>query len=91
MIKWQEAYCVGVAELDEQHKDLFQYCNDLNGILQDRDVSKQMLASGLEFLGKYVTGHFSLEEICMHQYACPIEKNERRIPIAASDGSLSNA
>jgi hemerythrin-like metal-binding protein len=77
MIKWQDSYSVGNDELDEQHKDLFQFCNDLNGILQDRDVSKKMLEGCLEFLGKYVAVHFHREESCMHQYACPVAENNK--------------
>ena len=77
MIKWQESYSLGVTELDEQHKNLFVFSNDIDGILQDRDVSGKELADALKFLGEYVADHFHLEEKCMHDHACQIaEKNK---------------
>ena len=72
MIKWQETYSTGVYLLDEQHKELFGYCNDLEGILQEGDVSPDMIKGGLKFLERYVTMHFGQEEACMHQNVCPI-------------------
>ena len=77
MIKWQESYSVGVYLLDEQHKELFGFCNDLEEILRDGDVSKEFLEDGLKFLEKYVKAHFGQEETCMHQYACPVYKKNK--------------
>ena len=77
MIKWQESYSVGVYLLDEQHKELFGFCNDLEEILRDGDCSKEFLQYGLKFLEKYVKMHFGQEENCMHQYECPMAKNNK--------------
>ena len=77
MIKWQESYSVGVYVLDEQHRELFNYCNDLEKILRERDVPQDMLEEGLKFLEKYVANHFGHEEKCMHQYACPVGKKNK--------------
>jgi len=72
MIKWNEKFATGVYILDEQHKELFRYSNDLEGILKEGDVSSEMIQAGLKFLEKYVLNHFGQEENCMHQYHCPI-------------------
>jgi len=72
MITWKEEFSVGVEALDQQHKDLFHYFNDLDGIIQDRDVSKQKLRFALQFLEKYAANHFSHEESCMHKHSCPV-------------------
>jgi hemerythrin len=72
MIKWQDSYSVGIAELDEQHKSLFQFCNDIEDALKDKEISSLLLVSYLGFLKKYVANHFGQEETCMHKYACPI-------------------
>jgi len=77
MIKWQDAYSTGVYLLDEQHKELFGYCNDLEDILREGDVSREFLEQGLKFLEKYVVNHFGQEENCMHQYECPIAKKNK--------------
>ena len=78
MIKWQEAYSTGIKQLDQQHQELFVYSNDLEGILQDEDVSKEKLEMGLEYLEQYAAKHFGQEENCMHQYACPIAGNNKQ-------------
>ena len=77
MIKWQESYSVGVYLLDQQHKELFSYCNDLEDVLRNGDVSKDFLLQGLKFLEKYVANHFGQEETCMHQYECPMAKKNK--------------
>ena len=77
MIKWKESYSTGVAKLDEQHKSLFKYCNDLEDVLNVQGASKQSLERALNFLEKYAKGHFGQEETCMHKCACPAaEKNK---------------
>ena len=77
MIEWRETYSVGVVKLDEQHKNLFQYCNDLEQGLKSKVISKQVVDGALKFLGAYIHSHFGQEESCMHKYSCPIaEKNK---------------
>jgi len=74
MIEWRETYSVGIEKLDEQHRNLFQYSNDLESGIKNGAVSKQTLEGALKFLGSYVKGHFSQEEACMFKYACPMAK-----------------
>jgi len=77
MIKWKESYSTGVAKLDEQHKSLFKYCNDLEEALNSGSISKSAIEGSLKFLERYAKGHFGQEEACMHQHACPMaEKNK---------------
>jgi hemerythrin len=77
MIKWQADYSVGIYMLDEQHKELFSFCNDIEEILRDGGYSKEFLGQGIKFLEKYVVKHFGQEETCMHQYACPVAKKNK--------------
>jgi len=72
MINWKETYSTGVKELDEQHKSLFQFTNDLGNSLHEKDTSTFLLMGCLEFMRKYITNHFDKEESCMHKYSCPI-------------------
>jgi hemerythrin len=78
MIKWQESYSTGIEKLDEQHKNLFQYCNDLELGIESGDISKSVLELALRFLERYALGHFGQEETCMHKYACPMAKTNHR-------------
>ena len=72
MIKWLESYSTGIDKLDEQHKNLFQYSNDLEDGIKSGDISKNTLELALTFLERYAIGHFGQEETCMYKYACPI-------------------
>ena len=72
MIKWQESYSTGIAKLDEQHRNLFKYCNDLEDAMNDGNVSKGFVELALKFLERYAVGHFGQEEACMYKYNCPI-------------------
>ena len=72
MIKWQESYSTGITKLDDQHKSLFEYCNDLEEWLNTGGLSKETLAYTLSFMDRYIKGHFGQEETCMFKYACPI-------------------
>lgn len=70
-ISWNESYCTGVQQIDEQHQKLFRFVGALDRLV-DRGVG-----SGLEvdhlmmFLGTYIRSHFAYEESCMARYRCP--------------------
>jgi hemerythrin len=71
MITWEEKYSTGVAELDKQHKNLFQYTNDLGEYVKNNFGSKETTASMMRFLDQYIKVHFNHEETCMHKHLCP--------------------
>ncbi|MDE2027481.1 MAG: hemerythrin family protein [Candidatus Omnitrophica bacterium] len=72
MILWQESYSTGVAELDKQHKALFQCTNELGKAIEDNALSPRIIDETLIYLKKYIQVHFGHEETCMHRFACPI-------------------
>ena len=72
MIIWEEKFSTGVAELDKQHKNLFQYSNDLEECVNNNNFSKVTTDRMLHFLDQYIKVHFSHEEACMFKYFCPI-------------------
>ena len=78
MIKWKDSYCIGVHEIDEQHKNLFQYLTDLEDVVQTGDVSRALLIKTLDFLEDYAKFHFGNEETCMHKYQCPIAQTNKQ-------------
>jgi len=77
MIEWRESYSTGFFNLDEQHKHLFEYCNDLEKGLNRGSASGQMMERALMFLGNYVKYHFGQEETCMHKHECPISNKNK--------------
>lgn len=67
MDKWTEALSVGVEEIDNQHKDLFDMVNNLFiAAKQGRDVHE--IHKVVKFLEDYVLNHFKLEEDYMEKY-----------------------
>lgn len=54
---WSKNYETGIADIDEQHKELFRQID----ILLDRSQEHRMKET-LDFLGEYVVKHFKDEE-----------------------------
>lgn len=64
MIKWDESCCIGIDILDEQHKELFGLCRQLELILQmpdGVDDIKDIIKLVCKFR-EYATFHFYTEE-----------------------------
>ncbi len=60
-IEWREYLAVGVKEIDDQHKELF---NRFNALLEacDAGKGKEEVSGLLDFLDTYVRVHFAAEE-----------------------------
>lgn len=71
MITWQEKYSTGIAELDKQHKNLFDYTNSLEQIIKDNALSRSSIDGFMRLLDQYIKVHFGHEENCMYKYHCP--------------------
>lgn len=77
MVKWDEAYCTGEALIDDQHRRLFQYINDLENVIEQQDVNNDLILRVLDFFESYAKAHFTNEESCMHRYKCPIAQTNQ--------------
>jgi len=60
-VEWDEKLATGVAEIDDQHKEIFARFNALLEAC-DRGRSRELLADILEFMNQYVLKHFRDEE-----------------------------
>jgi hemerythrin len=60
-IKWNETLAVGVSEIDEQHRGLFDM---LSRLLEacNQGKGKETVGSMIDFLEDYAAKHFSAEE-----------------------------
>ncbi|MBI2264078.1 MAG: hemerythrin family protein [Armatimonadetes bacterium] len=67
---WTEDLAVGVAEIDNQHKELFQRINNLLEATSQRR-GKEELDGVLKFLEDYVVVHFGTEEKFMTLHGYP--------------------
>lgn len=74
MLKWTEHYSVGVPLFDEQHKKLFDLCNQLFSAL-DSQAEATRVQDNIEVLIleliRYTQYHFSQEEKMMRLYHFP--------------------
>lgn len=85
--EWQPSFSVKIAEIDQQHKKLIGFINQLNELVLptgNQDSLKSMMkeisaqASVIEELVRYSSYHFSAEETYMSQYNYPdYEKHKK--------------
>ncbi|MDQ7010696.1 MAG: hemerythrin family protein [Mariprofundaceae bacterium] len=76
-LQWDDAYSVGVKEIDDQHKKLFEFIDRLEHHLE-KGVTEKDVKADLDFLGMYIKSHFCYEEICMWRNKCPVaDKNKK--------------
>lgn len=67
-IEWSDDLSTGVAEIDNQHKELFRRINDLFDAC-NQGKGKNEVAVVMEFLESYVVEHFGMEENYMKKYS----------------------
>ncbi len=70
-LKWDESLSVGIAEIDNQHQELFNRINSL-GEAYEKGAVKEEIARIMRFLTDYVIGHFLMEENYMTAYDYPM-------------------
>jgi hemerythrin-like metal-binding protein len=75
-LAWSEDYSTGDAEIDKQHKQLFQYLADLEEHMKT-GADEAYVRKFLDMLGLYTRSHFCYEEICMRARKCAVaDKNK---------------
>jgi hemerythrin len=66
-LQWTQELSVGVAEIDNQHKELFERINNLDSAMK-QGTAKEEVIRLIEFLDNYVIIHFGAEEKYMIDY-----------------------
>lgn len=69
-IAWNDSMSTGVAEVDEQHKELIKMLNSLSEAMRS-GKGKDEIENILVFAGEYAQKHFACEERYFAQYNCP--------------------
>ena len=70
LIEWKPELSVGVAQIDEEHKRLISFLNELHaGMLANAD--KETLGPILDGLVKYTRTHFDNEEALLRKHRYP--------------------
>ncbi len=69
-LEWNDAYLIGVEELDFEHRDLFRRLNELYESLRNRREKTEIQGDLGELLAR-VSRHFALEERYMRDNKYP--------------------
>ena len=77
-VAWSENYSLGNEQLDEQHKQLFEFVSNLVGACIDGS-STEKLSETLDFLVNYAIRHFSDEEELQLRYNYPDYINHKKL------------
>jgi len=77
-MEWHDSYCIGVENIDAQHKKLFEVVSRLQKALSSSEVSKEVVGT-LIFLVKYTKEHFADEEELMEAIAYPGLAAQRKL------------
>lgn len=70
-IAWDASMTTGVASLDDQHRQLISWLNDLLSAMS-LGRGRTEIAGLLDQLGSYAVTHFGKEEECMAKWKCPV-------------------
>lgn len=70
MVRWTENLSVGVVEIDNQHKELFERVDQLVQAMSE-GKGKAEIDATISFLEKYVVTHFTAEERLMARSSYP--------------------
>lgn len=66
MVSWKDEYSVGIDELDDQHKSLFELLDKLTAAIEEKDrLSLGYIITSLEV---YAVFHFTSEEHLLAKY-----------------------
>lgn len=68
--EWDESYSIGVCQIDQQHKRLFELINDLFLGIKAQD-SATAVELALSSLVEYTQEHFATEEGLMDKHSYP--------------------
>lgn len=63
---WDESLDTGISVIDEQHKRIVDYINDLHAAIADKD--REAVSDVLDKLINYTITHFSFEESLMEKH-----------------------
>ena len=74
LIQWGPRYSVGIDSLDQQHRQLVGYLNDLHEAM-NQGQGRQRIDAILDLLVDYTKVHFGYEEELFAQYSYPGAKD----------------
>ena len=76
-LKWSNSLDTGIGVIDEQHKRIVDYINELYDAQQSLD--KKLVGDVIEELVDYTVSHFAFEESLMKQASYPFLKPHKKV------------
>ena len=73
-MKWNDEYSIGIVEIDEQHKKLFELSEILNEATEINEIKDIFL-----FLEEYMQFHFNTEESMMRKYNYELIEEHKKL------------
>lgn len=73
-MKWNDEYSIGIVEIDEQHKKLFELSEILNEATEINEIKDILL-----FLEEYMQFHFNTEESMMRKYNYELIEEHKKL------------
>ncbi|MEJ5299442.1 MAG: bacteriohemerythrin [Thermodesulforhabdaceae bacterium] len=77
IVRWDDSFSVGIAEIDAQHKRLVEMINELYDAMRQRK-GKDVLSEILDGMMSYAAVHFATEEKYFVQYFYPETESHRK-------------
>ena len=75
-IKWDDKYSTGNDDIDNQHKQIFAYLDDLEDHIEN-GASEKWVSDFMSALGLYTRSHFCFEEVCMRRAKCDVASQNK--------------
>lgn len=69
MVEWEDQYSIGIKEIDNHHKKLFEILNDLTASIEENN--EELLIQNVDALYAYTQYHFNAEEALMKKFNYP--------------------
>ena len=74
---WLDSYDTGIGEIDNQHRQIVEYINQLSAAHKKNDL--RMLGEVIEGLVDYTMSHFAFEESLMEEAEYPFATAHKKI------------
>ncbi len=74
--QWDDKYATGNEEIDNQHKKIFAYLDELEEHIEN-GADQEWMEHFMNALGLYTRSHFCFEEMCMRRAKCAVASQNK--------------
>jgi hemerythrin-like metal-binding protein len=74
--QWDDKYSTGNIEIDNQHKQIFAYLDELEEHIEN-GASQEWVEQFMSAVGLFTRSHFCYEEMCMRKAKCAVASQNK--------------